>query len=48
METGDDTPQEAPTDDESVEDFKQELENDPSTANEHDAEDDDAGRLRGD
>ena len=46
METGDDTPQQS-TDDESVEDFKQEIENDPSTANEHDAEDDDAGRLRG-
>ncbi len=46
METGDDKTQE-PADDESVEDFKQEIENDPSTANAHDADDDDVGRLRG-
>ena len=47
METGDDTQQEPPADDESVEDFAQELENDPSTASAEDAEDDEAGRLRG-
>jgi hypothetical protein len=47
MEIGDDTPQEPPADDESVEDFKQEIENDPSTAHPTDAEDDDVGRLRG-
>jgi hypothetical protein len=35
-----------PSEDE-LEDFKQELEEDPSTAGPEDAEDDDVGRLRG-
>ncbi len=47
METGDDQQQETTAGDESVEEFKQEVENDPSTAKPSDEESDDVGRLRG-
>jgi hypothetical protein len=48
METGDDQQQQdTAASDESVEEFKQEIENDPSTADASDVQDDDAGRLRG-
>ena len=46
METGDEEQQET-TGEESVEEFKQEVENDPSTAKPSDEEPDDIGRLRG-
>ena len=46
METGDEEQQQT-TGDESVEEFKDEVENDPSTAKPADEESDDVGRLRG-
>ena len=47
MESGDEQQQETTADDESVEAFKDEVENDPSTAKPSDEEPDDVGRLRG-